>query len=111
MIFSRASSPLHSSRTNDTIPFTDLSLQWRQIEAKLFPDIRRLFEDSVSCLGPFVERFEHAVAEYTGAGHAIGVNSGTSALHLALITAGVRPGDKVLLPTAWAAHKPWQLSG
>jgi dTDP-4-amino-4,6-dideoxygalactose transaminase len=74
----------------------------------LFPDIRCLFEDSAFCLGPFVERFEHAVAEYTGAGHAIGVNSGTS-LHLALIAAGVRPGDKVLLPTytfvatAWAA--------
>jgi dTDP-4-amino-4,6-dideoxygalactose transaminase len=108
MIVSRASSPPRSSVTNDTVPFTDLSLQWRQIEAKALPDIRRLFEDSAFCLGPFVERFERAVADYVGVAHAVGVNSGTSALHLALIAAGVGPGDKVLVPTytfiatAWA---------
>jgi dTDP-4-amino-4,6-dideoxygalactose transaminase len=90
------------------VPFTDLSFQWRQIEAKALPDIHRLFEQSAFCLGPFVERFEQAAAEYLGIAHAIGVNSGTSALHLALIAAGIGPGDKVLLPsftfiaTAWA---------
>jgi dTDP-4-amino-4,6-dideoxygalactose transaminase len=107
MIFSRASSPLHSNRTNDPIPFTDLSLQWRQIEAKLLPDIRRLFNDSAFCLGPFVERFEQAIADYIGAAHAIGVNSGTSALHLALIAAGVGPGDKVLVPTFTFVATAW----
>jgi dTDP-4-amino-4,6-dideoxygalactose transaminase len=97
-----------SGAGEDTIPFTDLSFQWRQIEGKALPDIRRLFEDSTFCLGPFVERFERAVGEYLGVAHAIGVNSGTSALHLALIAAGIGPGDKVLVPsytfvaTAWA---------
>jgi dTDP-4-amino-4,6-dideoxygalactose transaminase len=97
-----------SNSADDIIPFTDLSFQWRQIEAEALPDIRRLFEDSTFCLGPFVERFERAVAEYLGVAHAIGVNSGTSALHLALIAAGIGPGDKVLVPsytfvaTAWA---------
>jgi dTDP-4-amino-4,6-dideoxygalactose transaminase len=90
------------------VPFTDLSFQWRQIEAKVLPDIHRLFEQSAFCLGPFVERFEQAAADYLGVAHAIGVNSGTSALHLALIAAGIGPGDKVLVPsftfiaTAWA---------
>jgi dTDP-4-amino-4,6-dideoxygalactose transaminase len=107
MILSRGSSLLRSSSTNDTIPFTDLSLQWRQIESKALPDIRRLFEDSAFCLGPFVERFEQAVAHYIGAAHAIGVNSGTSALHLALIAAGVGPGDKVLLPTYTFVATAW----
>jgi dTDP-4-amino-4,6-dideoxygalactose transaminase len=90
------------------IPFADLSIQWRQVEAKVLPDIRRLFEDSSFCLGPFVERFEQAIGNYLGTPHAVGVNSGTSALHLALIAAGIGPGDKVLVPTftfiatAWA---------
>ena len=90
------------------VPFTDLSFQWRQIEAKALPDIHRLFEQSAFCLGPFVERFEQAASDYLGIAHAIGVNSGTSALHLALIAAGIGPGDKVLIPsftfvaTAWA---------
>jgi dTDP-4-amino-4,6-dideoxygalactose transaminase len=102
------SSLAYAAAADEPIPFNDLSLQWRQIEAKTLPDIRKLFEDSAFCLGPFVERFEQAVAEYLGIPHAIGVNSGTSALHLALIAAGIGPGDKVLAPsytfiaTVWA---------
>ena len=90
------------------IPFTDLSVQWRQIEDKALPDIQRLFQNGAFSLGPFVAQFEQAAADYLGIAHAIGVNSGTSALHLALIVAGIGPGDKVLVPsytfvaTAWA---------
>jgi dTDP-4-amino-4,6-dideoxygalactose transaminase len=89
------------------VPFTDLSIQWRQIEEKALPDIHRLFQTGAFSLGPFVAQFEQAAAEYLGIAHAIGVNSGTSALHLALIAAGIGPGDKVLVPshtfiaTAW----------
>jgi len=89
------------------VPFTDLSIQWRQIEGKVLPDMHRLFQSGAFSLGPFVAQFEQAVAEYLSIAHAIGVNSGTSALHLALIAAGIGPGDKVLLPshtfiaTAW----------
>jgi dTDP-4-amino-4,6-dideoxygalactose transaminase len=90
------------------VPFTDLAWQWRQIEAAIVPQLRELFAASAFCLGPYVEAFERAFAEYCGVAHAVGVNNGTSALHLALIAAGVRPGDKVLVPastfiaTAWA---------
>jgi dTDP-4-amino-4,6-dideoxygalactose transaminase len=92
----------------DRVPFSDLSPQWREIADAARADIETLFATSCFCLGPFVDRFEAAVADYLGVSHAIGVNSGTSALHLALIAAGVRPGDKVLLPantfiaTVWA---------
>jgi dTDP-4-amino-4,6-dideoxygalactose transaminase len=92
----------------DRVPFSDLSLQWREIADAARAEIETLFATSSFCLGPFVDRFEAAVADYLGVSHAIGVNSGTSALHLALIAAGVRPGDKVLLPantfiaTVWA---------
>jgi dTDP-4-amino-4,6-dideoxygalactose transaminase len=93
---------------NERVPFSDLSLQWGEIADAARADIDVLFATSSFCLGPFVERFEAAVADYLGVRHAIGVNSGTSALHLALIAAGVRPGDKVLVPantfiaTVWA---------
>jgi dTDP-4-amino-4,6-dideoxygalactose transaminase len=90
------------------VPFSDLSLQWREIATDARADFDALFASSSFCLGPFVERFEGAVADYLEVRHAIGVNSGTSALHLALIAAGVRAGDKVLVPantfiaTVWA---------
>jgi dTDP-4-amino-4,6-dideoxygalactose transaminase len=95
------------SSPDTSVPFTELSLQWRQIEAHVLPDIHRLFQDSSFCLGPFVDRFEHAVADYLGIAHAIGVNSGTSALHLALIAAGIGPGDKVLVPTLTFVATAW----
>jgi dTDP-4-amino-4,6-dideoxygalactose transaminase len=49
--------------------------------------------------GPKVKRFEEEFATYVGAKHAIAVNSGTAALHLALDAAGIREGDEILLPT------------
>src|SRR5271165_1402111 len=92
----------------ERVPFSDLSLQWREIADAARADIDTLFATSSFCLGPFVEHFEAAIADYLGVRHAVGVNSGTSALHLALIAAGVRTGDRVLVPantfiaTVWA---------
>src|SRR5580704_10130490 len=100
-------SPVEQRRAGP-VPFNDLSHQWRQIREQTLPDLERLCEKGAFTLGPYVDAFERAAADYLGAKHAIGVNSGTSALHLALITAGVGPGDKVLIPsltfiaTAWA---------
>lgn len=53
----------------------------------------------VSSAGGFVTRFESELAAETGAGHAVACNSGTAALHIALLLAGVGPGDLVLVPT------------
>lgn len=52
----------------------------------------------VSTAGSFVGRFEDQLVDLTGARHAIAVVNGTAALHLALLLAGVRPGDEVLVP-------------
>ncbi|MCU1305915.1 MAG: per [Acidobacteriaceae bacterium] len=49
--------------------------------------------------GPRVAEFEHRFAEYVGAAHAIAVSSCTTALHLALLAAGVEPGDEVICPS------------
>jgi aminotransferase in exopolysaccharide biosynthesis len=52
----------------------------------------------VSSVGKFVDRFEHELAEYTGAKQAVAVVNGTAALHVALQLAGVEAGDEVILP-------------
>lgn len=94
--------------THLAIPFNHLEWQWRIIEQQFMPEFQHLVSQGQFCLGPAVERFETEFAHYVGARHAIGVNSGTSALHLALITAGIKPGDHILVPaqtfiaTVWA---------
>jgi perosamine synthetase len=52
----------------------------------------------VSSVGAFVDRFEREVAAYVGVPHAIATVNGTAALHVALLAAGVKPGDEVLVP-------------
>jgi perosamine synthetase len=51
----------------------------------------------VSSVGPFVEQFEKSVASYVGASHGVATSTGTAALHLALLVAGVKPDDEVLV--------------
>lgn len=89
------------------VPFNDISIQWNQIRDNALPDLIELFDNSAYCLGPWVESFEMNCASYLNIKHAVAVNSGTSALHLACIVAGIGPGDKVMMPaqtfigTAW----------
>ena len=53
----------------------------------------------VSSVGPFVDRFERMTAEYVGARCAVAAVNGTSALHIALLLAGIEPGDEVVMPS------------
>ncbi len=53
----------------------------------------------VSSEGPFVEKFERAFADYTGAGHAVAVANGTAALETALYSLGITAGDEVIMPS------------
>jgi dTDP-4-amino-4,6-dideoxygalactose transaminase len=67
-------------------------------------DERALLLDAVDSnwiapVGPHVDAFEREMAEVVGVGHAVALSSGTAALHLALLLAGVRPDDEVLVPT------------
>src|SRR5439155_3460405 len=68
------------------------------------PQERELLLDAfdsnwIAPLGPHVDAFEHEFAEKLGVGHAVALSSGTAALHLALLVAGVRPGDTVVTST------------
>jgi dTDP-4-amino-4,6-dideoxygalactose transaminase len=78
------------------IPFVDLKAQYRAIRDEVRPAIDGVLESCEFTLGSEVAAFEREFAAFAGAPHGIGVNSGTSALHLALLAAGVGPGDEVI---------------
>src|SRR5689334_12339372 len=78
------------------IPMVDLKAQYQSIKSEIDAAIAHVLETSQFVLGSDVAAFEKDFARYTGAAHAIGVNSGTSALHLALLAAGIGPGDEVI---------------
>jgi dTDP-4-amino-4,6-dideoxygalactose transaminase len=80
----------------DVIPLIDLKAQHHTIRAELDAAIGRVLDDCSFILGRDVAAFEEEFAASCGAKFAIGVNSGTSALHLALLAAGVGPGDEVI---------------
>jgi len=78
------------------VPFVDLKAQYRAIKTEIDAAIGHILENSQFVLGPEVAAFESEFAHYTGGAHAIALNSGTSALHLAMLAAGIGPGDEVI---------------
>jgi dTDP-4-amino-4,6-dideoxygalactose transaminase len=100
--------PMTSAAQELPVPFLDLGAQYATIRDEVLEALREVAESTAYVLGPRVAEFERAFADFVGARHCIGVNSGTSALHLALICAGVKPGDEVItvpmtfIATSWA---------
>jgi dTDP-4-amino-4,6-dideoxygalactose transaminase len=78
------------------IPLVDLRAQYLTIKSDIAAAIGRVLDSGQFVLGEEVEAFEREFAAYQGAAHGIALNTGTSALHLALIAAGVGPGDEVI---------------
>ena len=78
------------------IPLVDLKAQYRALKPEIDQAIQRVLDNAQFILGPAVSSFEQDFAAFCHSTDAIGVNSGTSALHLALLAAGVRPGDEVI---------------
>jgi dTDP-4-amino-4,6-dideoxygalactose transaminase len=78
------------------IPFVDLKAQYRAIKPEVDAAILSVLESCEFTLGSEVRAFEDEFAAYCQATYGVGVNSGTSALHLALLAAGVGPGDEVI---------------
>jgi dTDP-4-amino-4,6-dideoxygalactose transaminase len=79
-----------------TIPFIDLKAQYESIKSEIDDAVLGVLASGRYVLGPEVEKFEHEFATFQQTAHGVGVNSGTSALHLALLAAGIGPGDEVI---------------
>ncbi|HWA10174.1 MAG TPA: DegT/DnrJ/EryC1/StrS family aminotransferase [Opitutaceae bacterium] len=90
------------------VPYFDLQAQIRALRPELDAAIARTLDQCSFCLGPDVAAFERDFAKFSGAAHAVGFNSGTSALHVALLLLDLKPGDEVIttpftfVATSWA---------
>ncbi len=78
------------------IPLADLQSQYRSIKSEIDAAVGRVLDSAQFILGEEVAGFERDFAQYCQASETVAVNSGTSALHLALLAAGVGPGDEVI---------------
>ncbi len=92
------------------IPFMDLSRQYQSIKAEILPALEMVCEKTAFSSGPFVDQFEGEFASYCNADYCAGVNSGTSALHLALLALGIGSCDEVIVPANTFVATAWSVS-
>jgi len=78
------------------VPYLDLKAQYHSIKPEIDAAMTRVLESCQFVLGSEVAGFERDFAGYCGTAECIALNSGTSALHLALLAAGIGPGDEVI---------------
>src|SRR5208337_1497658 len=78
------------------IPMVDLKIQYQNIKDEIDSGILDALYKTQFILGPNVTAFENEAAAYLGVQHAVAVASGTDALHLALVAAGIGAGDEVI---------------
>src|ERR1700747_1384388 len=92
----------------ETVPYLDLHAQYGALRAEILETLNEICDSTSFAQGPATAEFEAKFATYCGADHCVSVNSGTSALHLALRCLDVGPGDEVatvsmtFIATAWA---------
>ncbi len=82
--------------SRNRVPYLDLKAQYHSIKPEIDAAVARVLENCSFVLGEEVAGFEREFAQYCGSTECIALNSGTSALHLALLAAGVGPGDEVI---------------
>lgn len=78
------------------VPYFDLKTQYAELRDEIREALDRVCQNTSFILGEEVEKFERSFAEFCGVKHCVALNSGTSALHLALISAGIGSGDEVI---------------
>jgi dTDP-4-amino-4,6-dideoxygalactose transaminase len=78
------------------VPYADLKTQYATLREEVLGALDRVGSKAAFVLGEEVQEFEREFAAYCGVKHCVAVNSGTSALHLALLGVGVQPGDEVI---------------
>lgn len=103
-----ANEAMSAATMRTAVPLADLRAQYARLRGEITAALNEVADGAAFILGPKVADFERDFASYCGAKFCIGVNSGTSALHLALLCAGVAPGDEVItvpmtfIATSWA---------
>jgi dTDP-4-amino-4,6-dideoxygalactose transaminase len=78
------------------VPYFDLSAQYAELGSEISGALERVCQNASFILGEEIARFEQAFASYCEVKHCVALNSGTSALHLALLSVGIGTGDEVI---------------
>ena len=92
----------------ETVPYLDLRAEYQPLRSEVFTALEEICDSASFVQGPATSKFEGEFATYCGVDHCVSLNSGTSALHLALRCLDVGPGDEVVtvsmtfIATAWA---------
>jgi dTDP-4-amino-4,6-dideoxygalactose transaminase len=92
------------------IPCLDLKAQHQQIKKEVFEAFEKVYEQTAFSGGPFVEEFEKDFAAFCDTSYAVGVNNGTTALHLAMLALGIGQGDEVIIPANTFIATAWGIS-
>ncbi len=93
-----------------SVPYLDLPAQMRPIRKEIDAAIGRTLDNCSFCLGPDVTQFEKDFARYCGAEHCVAFNSGTSALHVAMLLLDVGDGDEVITTPCTFVATSWAIS-
>jgi dTDP-4-amino-4,6-dideoxygalactose transaminase len=88
----------------------DLKAQHQQIKKEVFEAFEKVYDQTAFSGGPFVEEFEKDFALFCETQYAVGVNNGTTALHLAMLALGIGPGDEVIVPANTFIATAWGVS-
>jgi dTDP-4-amino-4,6-dideoxygalactose transaminase len=88
----------------------DLKGQHQQIKKEVFAAFEKVYEQTAFSGGPFVEEFEKDFALFCNTKYAVGVNNGTTALHLAMLALGIGAGDEVIIPANTFIATAWGVS-
>jgi len=95
---------------NGAVPYLDLPAQMRGLRQEIDAAIARTLDNCSFCLGPDVAEFEKGFAQFCGAEHCVGLNTGTSALHIALLLLNIGPGDEVITTPSTFVATSWAIS-
>jgi len=101
---------LIETKLEKKIQCLDLKGQHQQIKEEVFAAFEKVYEQTAFSGGPFVEEFEKSFAQFCQAKYAVGVNNGTSALHLAMLALGIGAGDEVIVPANTFIATAWGVS-
>jgi dTDP-4-amino-4,6-dideoxygalactose transaminase len=92
------------------VPFLDLTIQHKALREQALAALTATYDANRFCLGKDVEDFEKNFAATLGYPRALGLNSGTSPLHIACMIAGFGPGDEVIVPPFTFISSAWGIS-
>src|SRR5512140_3746733 len=101
---------MQMTEKNGAVAYLDLAAHMRPLRKEIDAAIGRTLDNCSFCLGPDVAQFEKDFARFCGARHCVAFNSGTSALHVAMLLLKVGPGDQIITTPLTFVATSWAIS-